>query len=136
MPGDASSPGHGAATWTGKAGTGKPRRRTTCHARTTAADRGPGEGLRLIRDEEFTSRFLEVGQPEIDELIGTKGRDEILGEPVRLDSVAGGWRPQLHEWATGMFDRFWRHPWALETLLTEATTPAPSHPRIDGSLSG
>ena len=27
------------------------------------------DGLRLIRDEEFTSRFLEVGQPEIDELI-------------------------------------------------------------------
>ena len=27
------------------------------------------EGLRLIRDEEFTSRFLPVGQPEIDELI-------------------------------------------------------------------
>ena len=25
------------------------------------------EGLRLIRDEEFTSRFIEVGQPEIDD---------------------------------------------------------------------
>jgi AcrR family transcriptional regulator len=43
--------------------------------------------------------------------------DTALGEPVRLDSVAGGWRPQLHEWATGMFDRFWRHPWALETTV-------------------
>ena len=28
------------------------------------------EGLRLIREQEFTSRFLEVGQPEIDDLIG------------------------------------------------------------------
>src|SRR5207248_4622761 len=25
------------------------------------------EGLRLIQEQEFTSRFLEVGQPEIDE---------------------------------------------------------------------
>ena len=32
------------------------------------------EGLRLIRDEEFTSRFLPVGQPEIDELIGVYNR--------------------------------------------------------------
>ena len=32
------------------------------------------EGLRLIRDEEFTSRFLEVGQPEVDELIGVYNR--------------------------------------------------------------
>jgi AcrR family transcriptional regulator len=43
--------------------------------------------------------------------------DTALGEPVRLDSVAGGWRPRLHEWATGMFDRFWRHPWTLETTV-------------------
>jgi two-component system nitrogen regulation sensor histidine kinase NtrY len=28
------------------------------------------EGLRLIREQEFTSRFLPVGQPEVDELIG------------------------------------------------------------------
>jgi two-component system nitrogen regulation sensor histidine kinase NtrY len=44
------------------------------------------EGLRLIRDEEFTSRFLEVGQPEIDELIGVYNRmvDHLRDERVRL----------------------------------------------------
>jgi two-component system nitrogen regulation sensor histidine kinase NtrY len=44
------------------------------------------EGLRLIRDEEFTSRFLEVGQPEIDELIGVYNRmvDHLREERVRL----------------------------------------------------
>jgi nitrogen fixation/metabolism regulation signal transduction histidine kinase len=44
------------------------------------------EGLRLIRDEEFTSRFIEVGQPEIDELIGVYNRmvDHLRLERVRL----------------------------------------------------
>ena len=44
------------------------------------------EGLRLIRDEEFTSRFIEVGQPEIDELIGVYNRmvDHLRDERVRL----------------------------------------------------
>jgi nitrogen fixation/metabolism regulation signal transduction histidine kinase len=44
------------------------------------------EGLRLIRDEEFTSRFREVGQPEIDELIGVYNRmvDHLREERVRL----------------------------------------------------
>jgi two-component system, NtrC family, nitrogen regulation sensor histidine kinase NtrY len=44
------------------------------------------EGLRLIRDEEFTSRFLEVGQPEIDDLIGVYNRmvDHLRAERVRL----------------------------------------------------
>ena len=44
------------------------------------------EGLRLIRDEEFTSRFLEVGQPEIDALIGVYNRmvDHLRDERVRL----------------------------------------------------
>ncbi|MEP6914066.1 MAG: ATP-binding protein [Acidobacteriota bacterium] len=44
------------------------------------------EGLRLIRDEEFTSRFLPVGQPEIDELIGVYNRmvDHLRDERVRL----------------------------------------------------
>jgi two-component system nitrogen regulation sensor histidine kinase NtrY len=44
------------------------------------------EGLRLIRDEEFTSRFLPVGQPEIDELIGVYNRmvDHLREERVRL----------------------------------------------------
>jgi len=45
-----------------------------------------GEGLRLIRDEEFTSRFLPVGQPEVDELIGVYNRmvDHLREERVRL----------------------------------------------------
>jgi two-component system, NtrC family, nitrogen regulation sensor histidine kinase NtrY len=44
------------------------------------------EGLRLIRDEEFTSRFIEVGQPEIDDLIGVYNRmvDHLRDERVRL----------------------------------------------------
>jgi nitrogen fixation/metabolism regulation signal transduction histidine kinase len=45
-----------------------------------------GEGLRLIRDEEFTSRFLPVGQEEIDELIGVYNLmvDRLRHERVRL----------------------------------------------------
>jgi nitrogen fixation/metabolism regulation signal transduction histidine kinase len=44
------------------------------------------EGLRLIRDEEFTSRFLPVGQPEVDELIAVYNRmvDHLREERVRL----------------------------------------------------
>ena len=44
------------------------------------------EGLRLIRDEEFTSRFLPVGQPEIDEMIGVYNRmvDHLREERVRV----------------------------------------------------
>ncbi len=44
------------------------------------------EGLRLIRDEEFTSRFLPVGQPEVDDLIGVYNRmvDHLRMERVRL----------------------------------------------------
>jgi two-component system nitrogen regulation sensor histidine kinase NtrY len=44
------------------------------------------EGLRLIRDEEFTSRFIEVGQPEIDELIAVYNRmvDHLRDERVRV----------------------------------------------------
>ena len=44
------------------------------------------DGLRLIRDEEFTSRFLEVGQPEVDELISVYNRmvDHLREERVRL----------------------------------------------------
>ena len=40
-----------------------------------------------------------------------------IGEPPRLDAVAGGWRPKLDEWARQMFDRFRRHPWTLETTV-------------------
>lgn len=45
-----------------------------------------GEGLRLIRDEEFTSRFVPVGQPEIDDLIAVYNRmvDHLRMERVRL----------------------------------------------------
>jgi nitrogen fixation/metabolism regulation signal transduction histidine kinase len=44
------------------------------------------EGLRLIRDEEFTSRFLAVGEPEIDALIDVYNRmvDHLRDERVRL----------------------------------------------------
>jgi two-component system nitrogen regulation sensor histidine kinase NtrY len=44
------------------------------------------EGLRLIREQEFTSRFLPVGQPEIDDLIGVYNRmvDHLREERTRL----------------------------------------------------
>ena len=44
------------------------------------------EGLRLIREQEFTSRFLPVGQPEIDELIGIYNTmvDRLRAERVRV----------------------------------------------------
>jgi two-component system nitrogen regulation sensor histidine kinase NtrY len=44
------------------------------------------EGMRLIRDEEFTSRFLPVGEPEIDDLIDVYNRmvDHLRDERVRL----------------------------------------------------
>ena len=44
------------------------------------------EGLRLIREHEFTSRFLPVGQPEIDELIGIYNTmvDHLRAERVRV----------------------------------------------------
>ena len=44
------------------------------------------EGLRLIRDEEFTSRLLPVGQPEVDRLIEIYNRmiDHLREERVRV----------------------------------------------------
>ena len=44
------------------------------------------EGARLIRDQEFTSRFLPVGQPEVDELIGIYNSmvDHLRAERVRV----------------------------------------------------
>jgi two-component system nitrogen regulation sensor histidine kinase NtrY len=44
------------------------------------------QGIRLIRDEEFTSRFLQVGQPEVDDLIAVYNRmvDHLREERVRL----------------------------------------------------
>jgi nitrogen fixation/metabolism regulation signal transduction histidine kinase len=44
------------------------------------------EGLRLIREQEFTSRFLPVGQPEIDELIAIYNTmvDHLREERVRV----------------------------------------------------
>lgn len=43
--------------------------------------------------------------------------DTGLGEPPSLRGVPGGWRARLDAWARQMFDRFWRHPWALETTV-------------------
>jgi two-component system, NtrC family, nitrogen regulation sensor histidine kinase NtrY len=44
------------------------------------------EGLRLIREQEFTSRLLPVGQPEVDELIGLYNQmvDHLREERVRV----------------------------------------------------
>jgi two-component system nitrogen regulation sensor histidine kinase NtrY len=56
------------------------------------------EGLRLIRDEEFTSRFLPVGQPEVDDLIGVYNRmvDRLRNERVRL--------AEQHQFLTQLLD--------------------------------
>jgi AcrR family transcriptional regulator len=40
-----------------------------------------------------------------------------IGEPPRLATIAGGWRPKLETWALRMFDRFAEHPWALEATI-------------------
>jgi len=44
------------------------------------------EGRRLIQEQEFTSRFREVGQPEVDELIAVYNRmvDNLREERTRL----------------------------------------------------
>jgi nitrogen fixation/metabolism regulation signal transduction histidine kinase len=43
-------------------------------------------GIQLIQDHDFTSRFREVGQPEVDELIGLYNRmvDNLRDERTRL----------------------------------------------------
>lgn len=54
------------------------------------------------------------------------GKDELfalmtdtgIGEPPAL---TGDWRQRLEQWAREMFDRFGRHPWALETTLGART---------------
>lgn len=43
--------------------------------------------------------------------------DTSVGKAPHLDTVPGGWRPKLDEWARQMFNRFWRHPWALEATV-------------------
>ena len=55
--------------------------------RGVAASAGVGRGpARLIREQEFTSRFLSVGQPEIDDLIAVYNRmvDNLREELTRL----------------------------------------------------
>ena len=45
-----------------------------------------GTGLRLVQEQEFTSRIREVGQPEVDRLIGVYNRlvDRLRDERTRL----------------------------------------------------
>ena len=43
--------------------------------------------------------------------------DVGIGEAPRLESVAGGWRPKLHEWTQQLFSQFSQHPWALEATV-------------------
>ena len=80
------------------------------------------EGLRLIRDEEFTSRFLPVGQPEIDELIGVYNRmvDHLRDERVRLAEQHQFLSQVLHVSPSGVvildFDR----------RVSQRSTPPPS----------
>src|SRR5438128_1907234 len=37
-----------------------------------------------------------------------------IGDPPALDSISGGWRPQLEEWAKQLWITFNGHPWSLE----------------------
>jgi AcrR family transcriptional regulator len=43
--------------------------------------------------------------------------EAAVGEAPHLDTSPNGWRAQLQEWARTLFDRFVRHPWALETTV-------------------
>jgi AcrR family transcriptional regulator len=43
--------------------------------------------------------------------------DTAIGEPPRLDTDDTGWRPRLDGWARRLFDRFWQHPWTLESTV-------------------
>lgn len=40
--------------------------------------------------------------------------DMGIGEPPALDTVPGGWRAQLEQWARLIWDAFHRAPWSLE----------------------
>ncbi|MGZ3676831.1 MAG: TetR/AcrR family transcriptional regulator [Ktedonobacterales bacterium] len=44
--------------------------------------------------------------------------DMGIGEPPALDKVAGGWRPQLEEWARLIWAAFHRGPWSLEVTAS------------------
>jgi AcrR family transcriptional regulator len=43
--------------------------------------------------------------------------DAGLGEPPPFDTLPSGWRARLHDWALRLFERFRRHPWALESTV-------------------
>ena len=43
--------------------------------------------------------------------------DAGLGEPPTFDTSPGAWRARLYDWALRLFERFGRHPWALETTV-------------------
>lgn len=43
--------------------------------------------------------------------------DLALGDPLRPDTVPGGWRARLDAWARELGGRLARHPWMLETTL-------------------
>lgn len=43
--------------------------------------------------------------------------ETAMGEAPQLDTVPGGWRPKLHEWARRLFAGFVRHPWLAETTV-------------------
>jgi len=79
---------------------------------------------RVAGELGFTKMALYRYVPGKVELVALM-TDMAIGEPLRLDTVGDGWRPGLHEWARQMFDRFWQHPWVLET--TVGTRPLGPH---------
>lgn len=44
-----------------------------------------------------------------------------VGEAPHLDTVPGGWRRRLDEWARQLFSIFWRHPWSLDATVGART---------------
>ena len=81
--------------WTHAVLAGRPSRsRWPCRSRSASASCGApsaigalaADAARLVHDEAFTSRFLPVGEPDVDELIALYNRmvDRLRDERVRL----------------------------------------------------
>lgn len=43
--------------------------------------------------------------------------ETAMGDAPRLDTVPGGWRPKLDQWARRLFAGFVRHPWLADTTV-------------------
>jgi AcrR family transcriptional regulator len=85
------------------------------------------EALSMRRVAEqlgFTTMALYRYVPGKAELLAVM-LDTAVGEPPRLDEVAGGWRAKLATWARGNWELFQRHPWSLQ-LVTRRRPMGPN----------